>query len=435
MVAAAHAGYVLHQLLPGLDVILCRNGYLFHNRRAAAVVRAYIVYSAGGRAEHVAQKPPELRLVLRRHVRVPLGVLEERFTGFRVLEILFMGEGGHNTAGDVAEDFRLAPHRFARQAPAHVTVNRIRNIGAGAVRHEAHAGHVDFRFAEIRGRVSRGVAQFRGHDELGQFFPHVGLFMNVVHLRGEGRHSHDDVADGRLASRIGMAVEQGEKEGEHAAVLVFSGKKDPFPRDEAVFKNHIGIGRAGHEAAFIVLPRPEVMDGDDLFQSVPVAGNGEGHRVIPVLRSQRPGRQHQHLFRNRGFGNVHLAALDDDPVLQPLLDPHVRAGVRLVCWPEQPVALHVGLGAAPDHVLVLKATQPFFEILMILRRPLVHLVRFIGHVVNGVCPVAAHAPLNAAADLLAEHARHVLLPVQVFSALMDMGEAVDPFTAEMRDGG
>ncbi len=46
-VATAHTGDMPDQLLPGLDVVLSGDGNLFHDRRAAAVVAADIVYASG----------------------------------------------------------------------------------------------------------------------------------------------------------------------------------------------------------------------------------------------------------------------------------------------------------------------------------------------------------------------------------------------------
>ncbi len=258
--------------------------------------------------------------------------------------------------------------------------------------------------------------------------------VDVVHLGGQGRRPQDDVADGRLAARIGMAVEEGEEQGADPAVLVFAGQEDPLPGDEAVVEDHVGVRRPWDEAPLVVLPRPQVVDGDDLLQPVPVARNGEGHGVILVLGAQGPGRDHQDLVGHGGLGDVHLAAVDDDPVLEPLLDPHIGARVRLVGRAEHPVALHVGLGAAADEVLRLEAGEPFLEVLVVLGGPVVQLVRLVGDVVDGVRRVDPHAALDAAADLLAEHARHVLFLVQVVRVLMDMGEAVDPLPREVGDG-
>ena len=122
------------------------------------------------------------------------------------------------------------------------------------------------------------------------------------------------------------------------------------------------------------------------------------------------------------------------PSFSPLLDLDIGAGIRLVGRPQHPVALHVRLGAAADQVFRLEAGQPLLEVLMILGGAVVQLVRFVGDVVNGVRAVDAHAALDAAADLLAEHAGHVLFLVQVVLVLVDMGEAVDPLARQMRDG-
>ncbi len=262
----------------------------------------------------------------------------------------------------------------------------------------------------------------------------MGLLVDVVHLGGQGGRSQDDVADGRLAAGIGVAVEQGEEEGADAAVLMFAGQEDPFPGDEAVVENHVGIRRARDESPLVMLPRPQVVDGHDLLQPVPVSRNGEGHGIVLVLGAQGPGGDDQDFIGHGGLGNVDLAAVDHDPVLQSLLDPHVGAGIRLVGRAEHPVALHVGLGAAADQVFRLEAGEPLLEVLMVLGGAVVHLVRLVGDVVDGVRSVDPHAALDAAADLLAEHARHVLFLVQVVLVLMDVGEAVDPLARQMGNG-
>ncbi len=142
----------------------------------------------------------KLGLILRRHVRIPLGVLEEQIPGLRILEIPLVGESGHNAARDVAEDLRFAPDRFARQATTDVAVNRIGNVGAGTIRHKTQTRYVDLRFSQIGCRISRGITQLGGHDELRQLFPDMGLLMNVVHLGGKGGRPQDDIADGGLAA-------------------------------------------------------------------------------------------------------------------------------------------------------------------------------------------------------------------------------------------
>ena len=72
---------------------------------------------------------------------------------------------------------------------------------------------------------------------------------------------------------------------------------------------------------------------------------------------------------------------------------------------------------------------------MVLGCPVIHLVRFIRYVVDGVGSIDAHAPLDAAADPLAEHPGHVLLLVQVFGILVNVRKAADSFAGEMRNGG
>ena len=53
--------------------------------------------------------------------------------------------------------------------------------------------------------------------------------MNIIHLSSESCGPQDDIADGRLAARIGMAMEQGKEEGQYAAMLPLTCEEDPFP--------------------------------------------------------------------------------------------------------------------------------------------------------------------------------------------------------------
>ena len=130
---------------------------------------------------------------------------------------------------------------------------------------------------------------------------------------------------------------------------------------------------------------------------------------------------------------MHLTAFNHDAVLQPLLDPHIRAGIRLIGRPEHPVALYVRLGAAADQVLRLEAGEPLLEVLMVLGGAVVQLVRLIGDVVDRIGAVDPHAALDAAANLLTEHPSHILLPVQVFLVLMDVCKTVDSLAREVRN--
>ena len=129
----------------------------------------------------------------------------------------------------------------------------------------------------------------------------MGFLVDVVHFSGQRCSPQDDIADRRFAARIGMAVEQREQQGQYAAVQMFAGQKDPFPGNEAIVKNQVGVGGPRHESAFEMLSRPQVVDRDDLLQSVPVSRNGEGHGVILVFAAQRPGGQRQDLVRHGGL--------------------------------------------------------------------------------------------------------------------------------------
>jgi hypothetical protein len=131
---------------------------------------------------------------------------------------------------------------------------------------------------------------------------------------------------------------------------------------------------------------------------------------------------------------VELAATDDDAIRPAFLDVDIDVGVGLVGRPQQAVALHVGLGAAAHEVLRLEAGEPLLEVLVVLGGTIVRFVGFVGDVVDRVGGVDAHAALDTTADLLAKHAGHVLLPVQVVGVLVNVGEAANPLSCEMGDG-
>ena len=63
--------------------------------------------------------------------------------------------------------------------------------------------------------------------------------MNVVYLGGKGGGPQKDIAEGGLATRVRMAVEQGEEQCQCAAMLPLAGKKYPFPGYETVIKYYV----------------------------------------------------------------------------------------------------------------------------------------------------------------------------------------------------
>jgi len=343
-------------------------------------------------------------------------------------------ERRHDAARDVAKNLRLAPDRLARQTTAHIAVNGMGNVGAGAKRHKAHSRNVNFRFAQIRSRVARRVAQLDRHDQLGQLLADVGFLVDVVAFGGQRRRAQNDVADGGLAAGVGMTMEQREEQRQNAAIEVLAGQEDPFPRYEAVVENQIRIGQPGRESAFEVLPLAVIVNGHHLLHAVVVRGHGKRHGVVLVLLAQRAGGNHQHFIGNGGFRDVQFAAFHNDTVLGPFFDAHVSARIWLFGRTQHTVALGVRLGAGGNHVFLLKAGQPLLEILVVVRLARLHLVRFKRYVVDGVGAVDAHAPLDAAADFLAEHAGHVLLAVQVGRVLVNVREAVDLLPGEVRRG-
>ena len=111
-----------------------------------------------------------------------------------------MGERRHDAAGNIAEDFRLAPDRLTRQTAADVAVDRMRDVGAGTERHETHARDVDLRFSQIGCRISGRVPQLGGHDDFRQLFSDMGFLVDVVRFSGQRCSPQDDIADRRFAA-------------------------------------------------------------------------------------------------------------------------------------------------------------------------------------------------------------------------------------------
>ena len=72
---------------------------------------------------------------------------------------------------------------------------------------------------------------------------------------------------------------------------------------------------------------------------------------------------------------------------------------------------------------------------MILGSTFVHLVRFVGHVVDGIGGVDTHAALDTPAHFLAEKASHLLFFDQVFYTLVDVAKTVDPLPGKLGNGG
>src|SRR4030042_5460932 len=163
---------------------------------------------------------------------------------------------------------------------------------------KSYPRYVDLRLAQVRGRVSRCITEFSDHDNVSQLLPDAGCLVDIVNLGSQCRGPQKYVAKSRFAARIGVAVEEGKKESQHAAMLPFASQENSFPGHEAVVKYHIRICGSRQEAAFEVFPGPEGMDGHNLFQSFPVAGDGKGDSIVFVLRPQRSGRPYQYLVSN-----------------------------------------------------------------------------------------------------------------------------------------
>ncbi len=310
----------------------------------------------------------------------------------------------------------------------------MRNVGAGAKRYKAHPGNVNFRFAQIRSRVARRVAEFNRHDQFGELLTDMRFLMDVVALGGQGRGAQDDIADGGLAAGVGMAVEQGEQQSQHAAIEVLARQEDPFPGHEAVFENQVRVGQPRRESPFKVLALTVIVNGHHLLHAVVVRRHGKRHGVVLVFLAQRAGGNDQDFIGDGGFRNVQFAPFYNDAVLGSLLDAHVSARIGLFGWAQHAVALGVRLGAGGNHVFLLESGQPFLEVLVVIGLARPDLVRLVRNIVDGVGAVDAHTPLNAAADFLAEHAGHVLLAVQIGRVLVNVREAVDLLSGEVRRG-
>ena len=86
-------------------------------------------------------------------------------------------------------------------------------------------------------------------------------------------------------------------------------------------------------------------------------------------------------------------------------------------------ALHIRLRAVADKVVLLAVGNVLEQALMILGAA--GRVAVIGHGVQGVHGVGAHAALHATADTMADQTGHELLLQQIFLRVMDVGRAVD----------
>ena len=99
---------------------------------------------------------------------------------------------------------------------------------------------------------------------------------------------------------------------------------------------------------------------------------------------------------------------------------------------EAAVALRIGHGAVGHEVALLEVLDVLPEALVVLGAP--GLVGLVGHGVQRVDGVHAHAALEARARLLAQQALHLDLLREVVGGLMDMRKAVDLGAGEMAHG-
>ena len=96
-------------------------------------------------------------------------------------------------------------------------------------------------------------------------------------------------------------------------------------------------------------------------------------------------------------------------------------------------ALHVGLGAVADQVVVLAVLQVLVQALVVLGAA--GLVAVVGDGEQGVEGVRAHAALHTAAHPVADQAGHQLLLQQVLLGVVDMGGTVDGVAGQVAGDG
>ena len=130
---------------------------------------------------------------------------------------------------------------------------------------------------------------------------------------------------------------------------------------------------------------------------------------------------------------MHFTAADDDAITEPFLDMYISVRVRLLGRSQHSIAFNICLRRTSHQILALEAGEPLLEVFVVPGGAFVQLVCFVGYVIDGVGGIDAHASLYATADLLAQHAGHVLLGVKVSGAHMDVGEPIDSLASEMRD--
>lgn len=118
------------------------------------------------------------------------------------------------------------------------------------------------------------------------------MLFNAVVFRRQGRQSEENVPNRRFASRIAVTVKEGERRRvRHQVVL--AAEKDPLPGDEAVLEEDVRVRVSDVHTTLEMLPLVLAVDGDDLLDTFVVGGDGEGHGIVLLVRTQGAGGHHE----------------------------------------------------------------------------------------------------------------------------------------------
>lgn len=148
-------------------------------------------------------------------------------------------------------------------------------------------------------------------------------------------------------------------------MVVLAAEEHPLPGHEDIVEDEVGVCVSAHKSFLIILPSAEVVDGQDLLDTLVICRDSEGHGILLLVRAERPGGNDHDLVCNGCLGYVQLASPHHDAVA--LFFHHVQVHVRvcLLDRPFQPLALDVGLGACANQVASLEVFEPLQKILVI----------------------------------------------------------------------
>ncbi len=172
------------------------------------------------------------------------------------------------------------------------------------------------------------------------------------------------------------------------------------------------------------------------LDAVPVGGQRKRHGIVGVVLAHELRRVHDDLVDIGSVGVADLRAAHDDALAGLAVDADA-VDVRLNDMNEGiGVWLHmgalilgvagtldVGLRTVADKVVLLAVLDVLEQTGVVLGAA--GLVAVIGHGIQRVDGVGAHAALHTAADAVADETGHELLLEQVFLAVVDVGAAVD----------